>query len=372
MNTVKIGTEGSIFGNIEKGIESLKKIEKTGYDSIWMADHIMSWTPESIWTPDLVQMAIYQDNPHLYYDVFSMLALAAWNTENVMLGTSVTETFRRHPAILAQKFLTLDQISKGRMIMGIGAGEGENIIPYGIQFEKPVSRLEESLEIIKLLWESKEKVNYEGKFWTLKDAILTIPPYKKNQYPPIWIAAHGPKMLELTGKYGDGWLPAYSDPKAYKKRLDHIQRAAKKHERDPDEITPGLFTYLVVDEEHNVCDELIATPYVKNMLLTFPNSVFAEYDMTHPLGEDFYGLLDYIPTKFEKSTIMEAISKIPHKICNDTILHGTPDEIIGKIEEYAKVGLEHIVLTNITFMSDISKVKSSFNGMKKVLEYFKS
>jgi hypothetical protein len=68
---------------------------------------------------------------------------------------------------------------------------------------------------------------------------------------------------------------------------------------------------------------------------------------------------------------MEAIAKIPHKICNDTILHGTPDEVIGKIEQYSKVGLEHIVLTNITFMSDISKVKSSFNGMKKVLAYFK-
>ncbi|MBD3197230.1 MAG: LLM class flavin-dependent oxidoreductase [Candidatus Lokiarchaeota archaeon] len=371
IDDIKIGTEGSIFGSIEKGIAGIKKIEKTGYDSIWMADHIMGWTPESIWTPDIIKMAVFQESPHLYYDVVSMMALAAENTKKVTLGTSVTETFRRHPAVLAQTFLTLDNISKGRVLLGIGAGEAENITPYGITFEKPVSRLEESLQIIKLLWESNNKVDYDGEFWSLKDAILAIKPFKKKKYPPIWIAAHGPKMLNLTGKYADGWLPAYSDPKAYKIKLNHVRNAAKKVGRDPTEITPGLFSYIVIDEDHNACDELIGNPYVKNTLLTLPQSVFEEYGVDHPLGKDFYGLTEYIPTKFDKDSIMEAIGKIPQKLCDDSVLHGTPDDVIGKIEDYAEVGLKHIVLTNITFMNDLSKVKSSFNGMKKVLSYFK-
>ena len=178
-------------------------------------------------------------------------------------------------------------------------------------------------------------------------------------------------MLDLTGRLGDGWLPGYSDPKAYKYRLDHIRNAAKKAGRDPDEITPGFYAYIVIDEDHNKCDELIGAPYLKNMLLTFPNSVYKEYGIEHPLGKDFYGLIDYIPTQYDRETIIEAISKIPHKMCNDNILHGTPDEIIGKIEEYAKMGMKHIVLTNMTFLNDITKAKSSYKNMQKVLNYFK-
>lgn len=336
-----------------------------------MADHLMGWTPESIWTPDLIKAAAFQEDPHIFHEVYSIMAVAAWNTSKILLGTSVTETFRRHPAVLAQTLITQDHLSKGRVILGIGAGEGENIIPYGIKWDKPVSRLEESIRIIKLLWESDEKVDYNGGFWKLKDAVLTVKPYKKNEYPPIWIAAHGPKMLDLTGRLGDGWLPAYSDPKAYEYRLNHIRNAAKKAGRNPNDITPGLYSYIVIDEDHNTCDDLIGTPYVKNMLLTFPNSVYEEFGIKHPLGEDFYGLIDYIPTKYDRETILDAINKIPHKMCNDSILHGTCDEVISKIEEYAKVGMKHIVLTNITFLSDISKIKSSFHNMQKVLNYFK-
>ncbi|MFX0001504.1 MAG: LLM class flavin-dependent oxidoreductase [Candidatus Hodarchaeota archaeon] len=371
ISDIKIGTESSIFGPIDKGINQIKRLEEIGYDSVWMADHLMGWTPESIWTPDLIKIARIQQDPHIFHEVYSLLAVAGWITKKILLGTSVTETFRRHPAVLAQTLITQDNISKGRIILGIGTGEGENIIPYGIKWDKPVSRLEESIKIIKLLWKSGKKVNFEGKFWKLKDAVLTAKPFRKNKYPPIWIAAHGPKMLDLTGRLGDGWLPAYSDPQAYKYRLNHIHNAAKKAGRDTDEITPGLYAYTIIDEDHNVCDDLIGSPYVKNMLLAFPNSIYKEYGTEHPLGEDFYGLIDYIPTKYNKETILEAIKKIPHKMCDDHILHGTPDEIINKIEKYAQVGMKHIVLTNFTFVNDLSKIKSSFHNMQKVLNYFK-
>ncbi|MFX1463481.1 MAG: LLM class flavin-dependent oxidoreductase [Promethearchaeota archaeon] len=372
ISELKIGTESSIFGPVDEGITRFTRLEEIGYDSVWMADHLMGWTPESIWTPDLIKAAAFQEDPHIFHEVYSIMAVVAWNTNKILLGTSVTETFRRHPAVLAQTLITQDNISKGRAILGIGAGEGENVIPYGIKWEKPVSRLEESINIIRLLWESDKKIDYNGEFWKLKDAVLTIKPFKRGRYPPIWIAAHGPKMLDLTGRLGDGWLPAYSDPKAYKYRLNHIQNAAKKAGRDPDEITPGFWSYLVIDEDHNKCDELIGSPYLKNMLLTMPNSVYKEYGMDHPLGKDFYGLLDYIPTRYERTTILEALNKIPHKMCDDHVLHGTPDEVIGKIEEYAKVGMKHIVLANMTFLNDLSRTKSSFHHMQKVLDYFKS
>ena len=131
-------------------------------------------------------------------------------------------------------------------------------------------------------------------------------------------------------------------------------------------------SFIVIDEDHNKCDELIGSPYIKNLLLVYPNSVYKEYGVEHPLGKDFYGLLDYIPTRYDRKTILEAISKIPDEMCDDSFLHGTPEEIIEKIEEYAKVGMKHIILTNLTFVNDLSKLKSSFHNMQKVLNYFKS
>ncbi|MFW9819259.1 MAG: LLM class flavin-dependent oxidoreductase [Candidatus Thorarchaeota archaeon] len=370
ISDVKIGTEGSFIGPFENGIAQVKRIEENGYDSVWFADHLMGWTPESIWTPDIIRAAEFIHSPHIFHEVYSVMAVAAWNTNRIKLGTSVTETFRRHPAVLAQTLLSQDHISKGRAILGIGTGEGENVIPYGIKWEDPVGRLEESLKIIKLLWESDEKVNFEGKYWKLKNAVLSLRPYKKRKYPPIWIAAHGPKMLDLTGRLGDGWLPAYSDPAAYKYRLDQIKKSAKKANRDPEKIIPALFSYLLIDEEHNSCDDMLEHPVIKNQFLTMPPAMYKNYDTIHPFGEDFYGLLKYIPSEYDKDTILKAINKIPTKMCDENTLHGTPDEVISRIEEYAKLGLKHCVIYNVTYLADATKIKSSFGLMKKVLQYF--
>lgn len=369
---VKIGTMSAFLPPFDRGMSTVKRIEDTGYDSAWWPDHLMGWVPESIWTPDIVELAAYQENPHVFFDTLCTLAVAAWNTQRILLGPSVTEAFRRHPAMLAQAFLTLDHISKGRVILGIGSGEGENVIPYGIEWNKPASRLEESIKIIRLLWENDKKVDFNGKFWKIKDAVLGLKPYEKGKYPPIWIAAHGPKMLETTGRLGDGWLPTIPDTDFYTEGLKTIRESAKKANRNPEAITPALWSYAVLDEDHGECLKMLETPLAKNYMLTLPNEVFERYGVKHPLGENFYGLLDYIPTRYDRKTMLDALEKVPRKLCENYYVQGTPDEIISQIEKFAKVGMRHIVLSNMTYFFDVSKLSSSFNCMKKVLEYFKS
>ncbi len=371
IDDIRIGTEGTFLPPFENGITTVKRLEELGYDSVWWADHLMSWIPESIWTPDIAEVAAYRDTPHVFFDALCTIAVAAWSTTRVLLGPAVTETFRRHPAVLAQAFLTLDHLSKGRVILGIGAGEGENVTPYGIKWNKPVSRLEEAINIIKLLWENDEKVDFDGKFWKLKDAVLGLEPYEKGKYPPIWIGAHRPKMLEMTGRLGDGWLPANLDLDLYREGLGIIRDSAKRAGRDPDEITPALYTYVFLDEDHEECHRMLGTPMAKNFAMVTPPEVFKRYGVQHPFGENYYGLLEFIPTRYDRKTMLEALEKVPTKLCEDNFLHGTPDEIIGKIEKYTKIGLKHVVINNMTFFLDIRKIKSSFKCMKKILTYFK-
>jgi len=371
IDDIRIGTEGTFFPPFENGINTIKRIEDRGYDSVWWADHLMAWIPESIWTPDIAEVAAYQATPHVFFDALCTIAVAAWNTKRILLGPAVTETFRRHPAVLAQAFLTLDHLSKGRVILGIGAGEGENVTPYGIKWNKPVSRLEEAIEIIRLLWESDKKVDFDGKFWKLKDAVLGLEPYEKGKYPPIWIAAMRPKMLEMTGRLGDGWLPLNLDLNLYKEGLGIIRDSAMKAGRDPDDITPALYASAVLDQDHEECHRMLETRMAKNSVLVLPPEIFERYGVQHPFGENFYGLLEYIPTRYDRKTMLEALEKVPTKLCEDHTLHGTPDEIIGQIEKYAKIGLKHIVIFNMTVLLDIRKIKSSFGCMKKILAYFK-
>ena len=371
IDDIRIGTEGTFLPPFENGINTVKRIEELGYDSVWWADHLMSWIPESIWTPDIAEVAAYRDTPHLYFDALCTIAVAAWNTKRILLGPAVTETFRRHPAVLAQSFLTLDHLSKGRVILGIGAGEGENVTPYGIKWNKPASRLEEAINIIRLLWENDKKVDFDGKFWKLKDAVLGLEPYEKGKYPPIWIGAHRPKMLEMTGRLGDGWLPSWMDLDFYREGLGIIRDSAKRAGRDPDEITPALYTYVFLDEDHEECHRMLGTPMAKNFAMITPPEVFKRYGVQHPFGENYYGLLEFIPTRYDRKTMLEALEKVPTKLCEDNFLHGTPDEIIGKIEKYTKIGLKHVVINNMTFFLDIRKIKSSFKCMKKILTYFK-
>jgi len=368
---IKIGTQGTFLPPFEDGINTVKRIEELGYDSIWWADHLMSFTPESIWTPDIVELAAYQNTPHVFFEALCTIAVAAWSTKRILLGPAVTEAFRRHPAMLAQAFLTLDHISKGRVILGIGAGERENVTPYGIKWNKPVGRLEEAIKIIRLLWENDEKVDFEGKFWKLKDAVLGLEPYEKGKYPPIWIAAMRPKMLEMTGRLGDGWLPANLDLNRYKDGLRIVRDSAKRAGRNPDEITPALFTRAVLDEDHEECHRMLGTLMAKNYALVLPSEMFRRYGVQHPFGENFYGLLELVPTRYNRKMMLDALEKVPAKLCEDQTLHGTPDEVIGQIEKYAKIGLKHIAIFNISFFLDIRKLKSSFGCMKKILTYFK-
>ena len=371
ISNVKIGIYNVYYPPFEGSINTTKTFEEAGFDSLWIPDHIMSWFPDAIWNPDIVNVASVLKRPHNLYNVFPVMAVIANNTKKVTIGTAVTETFRHHPALLAHLFITLDHLSKGRMILGIGFGEGENVKPYGIKWEKPVSRLEESIKIIKLLWENENKVDFNGNFWKLKDAVLSFKPYRRKKAPPIWIGAHGPKMLELTGKLGDGWLPFNLNLEEYQESLLKIQNHARKVGRKPDEITPSIVLATIADESREECDRLLATPLAKNQLLAGSDDDFKPYGIKHPLGDNFKGIYDYIPTKYDKKTLMEAYEKIPIEMCKDYYLNGTPDELIEKVEKYIKIGANHIVFYDCTVLSDVYKIQSSVKCIKKVLDYFK-
>jgi len=369
-NMLRIGTVGPTFPPFEGIAKTAKNIEEKGYASIWFPDHLMGWWPQSIWTPEIVGgFATY--SPHTFFETALSIAAAASASRNLIVGSAVTEPIRHHPAMIAQSYATLEHITKGRCILGIGAGEKENVEPYGLRYEKIVSRLEESLQIIRLCWNSKrdELLNFEGDFWKLKDAVFELPPLKER--PPIWIGGVRERMCRLVGRYGDGWLPFSVDLEMYKDRLRLIEEAAKKAGRDFDKITKGLFTSVIIDRDHDECLKVMDTPSIKAKALSTPAYIFKKYGLEHPLGKDFYGLTDFVPSRISKKEVFDAMDKIPLDVIQETYLWGTPDEIIEKLEKFVDLGLEHLVVWNETYFGDFGKVKSSYECLGQVLDYFK-
>src|SRR3954451_8793137 len=110
-------------------LSSLSDLDSGRYHSVWLPDHMVSFWPDSLWTPEFTDLATVSPSPHRHLDGMAVAAAAAVLTTNVSLATSVVDTVRRHPALLAQSALTIDHLSRGRFILGLGSGETENIVP---------------------------------------------------------------------------------------------------------------------------------------------------------------------------------------------------------------------------------------------------
>lgn len=368
---LRIGVIGPTLPPIENIARVARRVEEKGYDSIWFPDHLMGWFPQSIWTPDIVgALAAY--SPHMFFETTLSIAVAASSTQRIRIGSAVTEPIRHHPAMLAQSYATLEHITNGRVILGIGAGEAENTEPYGLEYKNVVSRLEEALKVIRLLWgaERDQLINFEGKFFKLRDAVFSLPPLKRR--PPIWVGGMGERICRITARYADGWLPTYLRPEEYSMRLKIIKEECNKIGRNFEEIERGIYLTLIIDESEEECIRLMReSPLIKAGALLSPASLYEKLGYKHPLGENFYPLRDYIPTRYSREEVMRALEKIPLEVVEESYVWGDVEGVIEKLDEYRKHGVQTVVFWNLTFLGDISKVKSSYSCLDKVVSYFR-
>ncbi len=367
---LKIGVVGPTFPPIEGIARVARSIEEKGYDSMWFPDHLMGWFPQTIWTPEIVgSLATY--SPHTFFETTLSIAVAASSTKKLRIGSAVTEAVRHHPAMLAQSYATLEHVTNGRVIFGIGTGELENVEPYGLKYDKAVSRLEEALQVIRLLWNAKrdELINYDGKYFKLKNAVFELPPLGRR--PPIWIGGAGERMCKITARYADGWLPFTVNVEECKERLHIIKEECAKIGRKFDEIEKGMYLDLIIDESREECLRIMETPLIKAGALLAPASVYEKLGYKHPLGENFYPLTDYIPAEYRKEEVMRAMENVPQDVVQESFLWGNVEDVIEKLDKYRKAGVQTVAFWNFTFLGDVTKVKSSYSCIDQLVNYFK-
>jgi len=318
---VKIGLTFGMGLGITKDeiLAVVRRAEELGYHSVWMGE---GWGPE----------------------VFTQLTWLACNTHSIKVGTGIANVFSRSPALMAQAAATLDEISGGRFILGLGTS-GPGVIEnwHGIPFRKPVRRTREYIEIVRKAL-AGERVDYQGELFHLSGLRLAMDVMPKHV--PIYVAAMGPENIRLVGELADGWMPIWLWPdylEELKRPLVAATQAAGRS--DSVAIAPYALTCVAdgdLEEVRRLARAEVAL-YVGGMG-TFYNDLVRRYGFETEAAA--------IKEAWGRGGRREAIPQVSDELLAAVTNVGSAQECRRKAETYASRGVD---LYTILFPHGVSK-----------------
>ena len=208
---------------------------------------------ESLWT----QEDITGDDPSL--EPLTQLSYVAALTTQARLGVSVMVAPLRNPVQLAKALGSLDQMSRGRLTVGVGIGGRQNMYPaFGLTTDRRARRFVELLDVMKALW-TEPQATYEGQFWQL-DGVPMEPKPVQKPHPPLWFGGRHPDALRRAVRHGDGWMGAGSSTTAtFLECVQQLNTFLEEAGRDPATFPISKRVYLAVDDNEKRAEERITT-----------------------------------------------------------------------------------------------------------------
>lgn len=276
------------------------------FDSAWICDHFIPW-------------ADFVDKRTPTLEGFSALAYFSAIYRKLKWGNIVLCNSYRNPALLAKMGATIQLLSNGRFILGIGAGwKGDEYIAYGYEFPPArvrIRQLEEAVQIIRIMW-TEGKATFQGKYYRVVDAICEPKP---KPTPPIMIGGGGEKLtLRVVAKYADWWNIPNASPKTYKHKLEVLKKHCRAVNRDFDEIVKTLSTMIALGKNKTEALKLaekspfIRKGYEENYIIGDPERVVDKIKEYIKLGVKVFIIrfLDFPKLDGAKLFLQEVIPRI--------------------------------------------------------------
>ncbi len=207
-----------------------RRVDALGFDSIWTGDHVSFHHP--------------------LYESLTLLASYIGITSRVKLGVGVYLLALRHPTVAAKITSTLDALSGGRLIFGVGVG-GENPKEFeacGIPHQERGARVTEGIDVVRTLWRDTP-ASFDGRFTKFHGVSIDPKPVQKPG-PPIWIGGRSEAALARAGRQGDGWISYVVQPERFKQSLDKVHAAAAGAGRALDTFTAAHLTFITVGKDY--------------------------------------------------------------------------------------------------------------------------
>jgi 5,10-methylenetetrahydromethanopterin reductase len=288
--------------------------ESWGYDALWVADE------------------------RFYRDVYAAMAVCALSTERIKLGTGVTDPYSRHPALTAMGIATIDEISGGRAMLGIGAGIA-GFKEMGISHSRPSKTIREAIEFIRQFL-SNEPVTFEGETLTFDDGVLHLP---ARVDLPIYIAGKGPLNIRLAGEVADGLIISSC---VHDTSIDHtlalLAQGAGKAGRDPASVTLCSRVNVSISEDGDA-----ARQAVKPMIAALLISKKPDFSFLDPMGlsmsPDLEARVLAATYGIDRPDNAAVAAMIPDEFADALAVAGTADEVSASIERMARCGVGQLI-----------------------------
>jgi 5,10-methylenetetrahydromethanopterin reductase len=282
--------------------------EAAGFESVWSA--------ETRFTRDAITTA----------------TAIALETSRVRIGTSVINVYTRGAALVAVTMATLDELSGGRAILGIGPGSPLILAAQGLPFHRPLARLREFVAAVRAVWRGED---FAGDFVAVQGVRLDFDP--PRQSVPIYLGVTGPKALALAGEIADGVILNSPTPVEYTRRAARIVReAAVAAGRDPNAVEIAGDLMLALDTAERPAREIVA-PMVATYLTRFPN-LARESGLAPEVLDEFRSIAG-------EHGIAALAAQIPAEIVDALAVAGSPEHVRQRIAAYRAAGMDLPVLS---------------------------
>jgi 5,10-methylenetetrahydromethanopterin reductase len=297
---------------IDELIETAKLSEGLGYDQLWYTD------------------------VRFQRDCFVGLAAMAANTERILLGPGVTDPYSRHPVLTAATIASLDELSKGRALLGLGIG-GAGFNQIGLEAPLPVAALREAVDAIRRLL-AGEEVTIEGKVITVRNGRLDFKPVQNRI--PIYFATHGAQVTRLAGQIADGVLFANMlVPEAVAYYLGLLKEGMEIAGRDSDAVRVALRFEVSMADDHAAAVEVMRRRVATRLVSQYPKWEYLEH-----LGVTLPEAFRDVAVRNDKSLVKEAMAALPDDVLQRTVLVGQPEQIAAQIERVLRPEVRQIII----------------------------
>ena len=357
-DALTFGTYTSSYPPVEQVIAAAQGLEAAGFDHLWSGDQLQFQHPHRLWRPELCDGAVQNPKLAAKFALQPLMSVLGQHTKRVCIGQGVLDAIRRGPAILAQEFLTTQHFTQGRAIFVLAAGEWKNIGPYGYSHAKRDSRLAETVEIVRRFFATQEPISFAGRFWTLEDAVVELPPFD-GVPPPLWVAGGGPRILEAVGRFADGWLVytpggVHGRVERIAERLATARQHAERAGRDPAAITCGTLPLILCHPDREKVERWLDHPFMQWHALTgFPfGRAWRDYGYEHPLGDDYSVTLQGNTATMPLERVLDLCRRVPRDMVKAALYWGSADDVAPRLIEEVEAGVRHFALCNyVGFLS---------------------
>jgi 5,10-methylenetetrahydromethanopterin reductase len=267
-------------------------------------------------------------------EVFALLSALAMGTSRMRLGAGILPVFIRSPWIVAAGAATVDEVSGGRFMLGLGAGHKSVIEDrYGLAYDRPTQRMREVTDIVRRAL-SGEPVNVEGEIFRLSGAQLSRRPVRSDV--PIYIAGTGPRVLELAGEIAGGAFLMFPTENSLRTSLQHIGDGAKRVNRDPGEVDIVAYVFTCVAAERRVAIESCRRTIAYFGRLPHYSSLFAR--------DGFPRETERLKDAWAQNDEARAMRAVTDEMVLALSATGTPDDIALRLDALLQAGLKQAVL----------------------------